>query len=362
MERRSLPAQTAEVILAQIRAAQWKTWLPGERQLSRLMQVSRGTVRSALTMLQQQKHVTAVASRGYRVTSRRSCRNAAKQRVLISLVSSEPIEIKRPYFALMVSQIRESAHARGWNVALYQGGHLFGARASTHLQRLVQSSPASCWILIHSTHQAQKWFADADLPALVSGHTYDGINLPSLDVDLRAAGHHAGIQLARMGHTHVVAVVSTQRLPGLIEGDTGFTEGFSSATENRGIILQLPFNGDDTALVRNLIRVMRQPERPTAILTETPNQYLTVISALAHLRLVVPGDVSVVSRLDDPFLKHLLPEPARYRVSPVLFARSLVRMAAHLALGENLTHTRRLLVPDFIRGGSLGLAARGQTD
>lgn len=359
MERLSLPAQAAEAILAKIRAAQWKNWLPGERQLSRLLQVSRGTVRSALTMLQQQKHVTVVASRGYRVTQRRSGRNPAKQRILINLVSSEPIEIKRPYFALMVGHIRESAQARGWNVALHNGGHLFGARAAIHLQHLVQSSPASCWILIHSTHRAQKWFVDAGLPALVSGHTYDGINLPGLDVDLWASGHHAAIQLARMGHTRVVTVVSKHRLPGLIEGDAGFAEGFGSATKNRGVILQLPYNGDDTALARNLMRMMKQSVRPTSILTETPNQYLTVMSALAQLRLVVPDDVSVVSRLDDSFLEHLVPEPARYHISPVVFARSLVRMVAHLALGENLPHTHRLLMPDFIRGGSLGPAAHG---
>lgn len=360
VERRSLPTETAEAILAQIRAAQWKTWLPSERQLSRLLQVSRGTVRSALTMLQQQGHVTVLPSCGYRVAHRRSGRNPTKSRISIGLVSSEPIETKRPYFALMVGQIRESAQARGWNVALHQGGHLFGARAAMHLQRLVQSAPASCWVLIRSTHKAQKWFADAGLSALVSGHTYDGINLPSLDVDLRAGGHHAGIQLARMGHTRVLTVVSTQRLPGLIEGDIGFAEGFGSATDNRGVNLQLPFNGNDTILVRNLMRVMRQPEPPTAIITETPNQYLTMLSALAQLRLVVPDDVSVVSRLDDPFLDHLVPKPARYRVSPVVFARALVRMAAHLALGEIMPHTRRLLVPDFIRGGSLGPATRKQ--
>jgi hypothetical protein len=29
MERLSLPAQAAEAILAKIRAAQWKNWLPG---------------------------------------------------------------------------------------------------------------------------------------------------------------------------------------------------------------------------------------------------------------------------------------------------------------------------------------------
>ena len=101
---------------------------------------------------------------------------------------------------------------------------------------------------------------------------------------------------------------------------------------------------------------MQRPVRPTAILTETPNQYLTVMSALARLRIAVPDDVSIVCRLDDPFLDHMVPEPTRYRVSPVTFARSLVRMAAHLAAGESLPQARRLLMPDFIRGGSLALA------
>lgn len=358
MERQSLPAQTAEAILAHLGKGAWKQWLPGERQIGEMLRVSRGTVRSALAILQQRQQVAAVASRGYRVTNRRGVGDRGTEELSIGLLSSEPLETKRPYFALMIGQIRELAQARGWKVVPHHGRRYFGSRAETELLRLVRSSRVSCWVLVHSSRRAQQWFAQARIPALVSGHTYEGISLPSVDVDFRAGGRHAGALLARLRHTCVATIVSRQRLPGLVEGESGFAAGFHGATGSRGAVLPVPFDGDHGALVRSLGQVMQRPVRPTAILTETPNQYLTVLSALARLRLAVPDDVSLVCRLDDPFLDHLVPEPTRYRVSPVTFARSLVRMAAHLATGEILPHARRLIIPDFVRGGSLGLACR----
>jgi DNA-binding LacI/PurR family transcriptional regulator len=352
--RSSLPAQTAAVVLAEIRRGRWREWLPGERQLSRDLRVSRGTVRTALGILERQEIVTPVSSQGHRIVVRPRQSAARRAKPVIGLLSPEPLEARRPYFAMMLDHLQESAHARGWEFRRYYGASYFGLTAESHLSRLVSDSRCACWILARATRVAQAWFSKRGVPAVVSGHTYEGIALPSIDVDHRGAGRHAGTTLARHGHRTAALVVSRERLPGLLVGEAGFLEGFRDSAGVENVILRVPYDGDDAALTAAVAKALEQPQRPTAVVTETPNQYLTVFSLLAQLRLVVPRDVSLVSRLDDPFLAHLTPEPARYRVSPVGFARALTTLLTHLVNGEKLPVAVREIVPEFIKGASIG--------
>jgi DNA-binding LacI/PurR family transcriptional regulator len=351
--RSSLPTQTAAIILEHIRRGRWRDWLPGERQLSGEFRVSRGTVRSALGILEHQRAVAAVSSEGHRVLQRARRQASHGERTMIGLLSPEPLENRRPYLAMMISHIREAAQARGWGFQRHSGPNYFGPKAESHLSRLIAESGCTCWILARATRRAQAWFAGREVPTVISGHTYEGIALPSVDVDHRAAGRHAGNHLARQGHSHVALIVSRERLPGLIAGEAGFTEGFCPRGTSGRNITRLPFESSPAALAAAVERSCRLANRPTAIVTETPDQYLAVFSALARLRLRVPEEISLVSRLDDPFLHSLVPEPARYQIDPALFARSLTTLLAHVVAGEKVPPVARELVPEFIPGASI---------
>lgn len=349
-----MPALTAGIIRRQIEGGRWRDWLPGERRLAQELRVSRGTVRAALAILAAGQSVRAVSSRGHRVASRRRRRDQGEGRTVIGLLSPEPIETRRPYFALLLAHLREAVAARGWTLQRHSGESFFGAQAAAHLERLVNQSSCAAWMLFHSTAAAQSWFRERGLPALVAGHNYEGIDLPSLDTDHRAAGRHAGLLLARHRHRDVALVVSRRRLPGLVEGEAGFNTGFNAgAGRDAATITRLPNDADPAALAAAVTRCLRRRPRPTAIVVEDPNQYLTVFSAVTALGLAVPTDVSLISRLDDPFLAHLVPPPARYRVEPAAFSRALMGLLARLTTREPLPSRGRKIVPDFIAGGSV---------
>ncbi|MFZ9839054.1 MAG: substrate-binding domain-containing protein [Opitutaceae bacterium] len=351
-QRQSLPQQAAAILREHLQRGRWRDWLPGERRLAAELRISRGTLRTALGILAAQDVIRGVASRGYRIHRRQRRVPAATRQVVIGLLSPEPLEVRRPYFAFLVDRLREAAAARGWSLQRHHGASYFQPGAEAHLDRLVQPAGCAAWVLFRSSRVAQEWFADRAIPALVSGHTYAGVKLPSLDVDHRAACRHAAQRLARLGHRHVALVSSRQRLPGLVEGETGFREGFRTAA-GPGLITRIPFEGEPAPLAAAVLRVRRTAVPPTAIVCETPNQYLTVASTLATLGTSVPGDCSLLSRLDDPFLADLYPEPARYRVDPAAIARTLVRLLNRLVAGEPMPSAARMVVPDFIPGGSV---------
>ena len=109
-----------------------------------------------------------------------------------------------------------------------------------------------------------------------------------------------------------------------------------------------------TGIGRGVQRLMEQKSAPTAILVANAYHYLAVASRLAQLGRKIPEDVSVVSRDDDLFLSYLVPEPARYVFNSHAFAKSLIGPISELLENTALTRRELRLIPEFVRGDSLG--------
>lgn len=354
--RRYLPSATAEAILRFHAAGRLAARLPGERKLCEVLQVSRGTLRQALHILRGRGELVTEGGRGHRLLGEVAKRADPDPGITVRFLSPEPLESRRAFFSLMLDKVQEAATARGWRVLRDHGAAFFGDRAEGRLEQLVVDSLGACWVLVHSSRAAQEWFSRRGVPVMVSGHTYPGIALPSLDVDHRASGYHAGTVLAQHGHEWVAMVVSDNPLPGLAEGEKGFYESFEKRRVGAGRITRLVDKGSDAVLGRALRRVFEGGSHPTAIVVETPAQYILAFSLLAQLRKVIPSDVSLISRLDDPFMRHFEPSPARYCLDPVRFSRALVTMVTHLTAGEALQTPARKIIPEFVAGRSVSVA------
>lgn len=88
-------------------------------------------------------------------------------------------------------------------------------------------------------------------------------------------------------------------------------------------------------------------------MTEHAKPYLTALSALAGARLTVPVDVSLVSRLNDRFLHHLMPATTRYHLNSVTMARHILTRLAHLVEGEKLSPPANEVIAVVAAGASL---------
>jgi DNA-binding LacI/PurR family transcriptional regulator len=92
--------------------------------------------------------------------------------------------------------------------------------------------------------------------------------------------------------------------------------------------------------------------RPTGWLLANAAHYLTVVSYLGSLGLKVPDDVSLISRDEEPFLRHLHPLPTHYTTSPVRFAKQLNRALQRLESGSMDAFSLRI-IPDLAVGRSV---------
>ena len=94
-----LADQVAQSIEHEIEAGRWREWLPSERALQRVLNVSRQTVRAALERLQASRRIVVEPYRGYRIATTKRARAAASPVTReVGVICSEPVYRMPPRF------------------------------------------------------------------------------------------------------------------------------------------------------------------------------------------------------------------------------------------------------------------------
>ncbi len=351
----SIASQVGASLREEILAGNYHV-LPNERELAHRLQVSRRTVRKALSILRAEGMVrtsgrsTIVVSAGGKTTG-------TNRRARINLLLPEPIEQARPFTALWIGLLTELLNEGGRRLEVISGHKYYGARSGQSLANLTASHPAHCWILARSNRPLQQWFHDRGLPAIIAGSTYPGIAIPSVDADHGALSRHASAQFMRHGHTRLALFLEQIRHAGDAETELGFKAGLTGPVGMEPPVISRVERTPE-AVIRELKRLLSLRSPPTGFLLCNSFSYLTVLSYFASLGLRIPDDFSLISQDEGPFLAHVYPSPARYLTNPKKFAAALNRTVKRILENDVPQDFKVRIMPDFIAGGSVGEAKR----
>ncbi len=352
-QRQSLVAQTAAFLAERIAAGEWRDWLPGERTLCDLLQVSRNTLRAALARLAREGRVRAEHGAGHRILVA-APREAVRAATDVALLAPEPIERLRPNQNLWIDDLRALLSERGVKLRVFHGRAYYGAGAGPALRKLVTRHPHGCWVLLLASETMQRWFAAHRVPCVLAGSPYPGIDLPFRDLDHRAMCRHAAGVLLGLGHRRITLLAPRAKRAGDLASEAGFLEAVrqSRCTDVAAAILH--HDESVASAAETARRLVRQRPRPTALVTVHPYFHLAVATRLQQLGVRVPADLAMISRDDDPFLAFLSPVPARYVAGPHPFARSLLRPVLELLAGGAVSARVGWIMPEFHRGETIG--------
>lgn len=358
-KRQSLVAQTIAVLDAQIAAREWRDWLPSERSLCHLLQVSRNTLRAALAQMTRDGRIRPVHGAGNQILDSRAARRPRRAGSGdVGLLTPEPIERLRPVQTLWIDEMRALLSERGIRLRVFHGRHYYSPKPGAALHRLVTRSPHGCWMVMLADKPVQRWFSQNRIPCVIAGSVHAGVALPFRDLDHRAMCRHAAGVLLGLGHRRLVLLTPKSRRAGDLESEAGFIEGVRGSRHADAEAVVLTHEESVAGVVRALGRVLKLRPAATALLVVHPHNYLAVASRLARSGVRVPEDISLISRDDDPFLSYLAPAPARYVASPQLMAKSLLRPVLDLLEGNAVTSRASLIMPEFLRGESIAAPPR----
>lgn len=351
--RQSLVSQTASLLCAEIEQGTWGEWLPGERILCESLQVSRNTLRAALTQLKRDGVVRPDHGTGNRILKRPKVPPSGLKAHDVGLLTPEAIERLRPSMTLWIDELRAMLSERECRLHVFHGPQYFRSNPASALEKLVSQHPHGCWILALSERASQEWFAKQGLPCVVAGSVHEEVDLPFRDLDHRAICRHAAGVMLGHGHRKVALLIQNALRAGDLESEAGFTEGIRDSPHREAEVAVVYHNASVKGIMSAMRRLMGQKAPPTALLVANAYHYLTVIGCLTQMGWRVPQDVSVVSRDEDPFLSFLVPTPTRYEASPMTMAKALLRPLIEGLEGGVITQRAHRFMPNFIRGETL---------
>jgi DNA-binding LacI/PurR family transcriptional regulator len=349
-QKTSLVAQAAGLIREEIEAGRWSHWLPGEHELCAQLHISRTTLRGALEELSRQQLIKSQQGKRREITLRSLPPKTKSNRVV--LLMPDPLEgmLVR---AFLIDRLREHLARVGYLLETHVSRIPFRARSSQELEKLAAMLNPAGWVLMGSTELLQKWFAERQLPCVIAGTRYEGIQLPSVDIDYAAVCHHAVGQFLARGHERLVLLNPDPGAAGEIVTEAGFLKATGEVKGRKVEAIVVRHNGKMEHICSRLQVLMERRQRPTAFLVSRARHALTVLCYMSQRGFRVPDDVAVISRDHETFLEDVTPTVARYYNKPDVLSARLSRTVAEMVLGTNRIVDHKIM-PQFIRGETLG--------
>ncbi|HWL53250.1 MAG TPA: GntR family transcriptional regulator [Chthoniobacteraceae bacterium] len=349
----SLAAQVSQIVAKEINAGTWQTHLPPERELASSLQVSRPTLRAALSHLEQQGIIRRGGRKGHEIALRVSSpEKRVKARTVGVLFRGQSASLN-PSLTLILLKIQHWLHNRGYEMDLHFERPLPKSRTEAHLSEFIARNPAACWLLIGSNPYIQQWFSQKRIPAVVAGSSAPQLQLPCFDIDYTAACRHAAGHLWRKGHRTVAMLTPASEMPGDRMSEESFVAGLLSAgcPENQVSLVHHAPDGSDIPLL--IGRLLAKRRRPTALLVNRPRAFLTVLSALQQERWHLPRDLSLICRDHEDFLEYLVPDVSRYIVNSGNYSQRILQCLLEMVETGGSTQRSILVIPEFHEGATV---------
>lgn len=354
-QRPSLVAQTVEILREGILAGRWRDSLPGERQLSASLQISRSTLRSALAIISGEKLLSVRKRHPSRITLPGS-KSSYREQLWggrVACILPEPLWQQRAFMMLWLDLTRERLQKTGTVLDIQAGQRYYKKDAARFLQELTRRHPRDCWLLLKSTLPMQSWFQKSGLPVIITGSLMDGITMPSLDYDHYKVGRHAaGVFLGR-GHRNIAMICGKPNNAGVIACEAAF-RGVVTKSTHADVKYAVEYHNETVAgICRAMDRLLACLPRPTALFFMPSKDWLTASGYLAARGVRIPQDMSIILAQDDPHFSQLYPEPARYLTSSSVYSKQLVRMIQQIREHTLPGNIKTRLLPVFAEGKSI---------
>lgn len=350
--RLDLVSSIVDALMQSIERGEWGEYLPAERQLCKDLQVGRSSLRKAIIVLQKNRVLDVAHGKRTRILRRHKKVRTRKSRIVAALVKGSP-ENMDPVTSWRLNNLQHDLHAAGLSLEIFCEGNEIRGLASLHIDKLLATRKAACWIVFAGNQHIQQLFSGNRVNSFLVGTPHPGIDMPYIDIDFRAACRHAAGQLLRLGHKNIALIARNVKFPGTMASIEGFLEvaGQHPAGEISAQVIK--FEDDVRTISPLLKKLMKSSARPTGVLTISAELALMTLTSVISCGLSVPNDISLISRDFRHFLQYTDPPIAGYDINHNLFRKRLTKSVLELIDTGAVTTRAGLVVPEMRDGKSI---------
>lgn len=353
-ERPSLIAQTVAAIRENILAGSWNERLPSERELCRLFQISRPTVRSGLQILARDGFISINQGKRSCILVDQPAASSSGVRSCVALVSKLPLHLLSRNRIFLVDYLQRVLQDQGLDLEIVAHPGFGTQRPSAAINSLAERGSYKAFVLLTCSREVQTWFCSQSLPSITLGSVFPGISMPSIDVDYRSIGRHAAGIFLGAGHRRAVWIVPEGRHAGNVETEQSFIETFNNSNHKTEACRIIRCTSSRDELIQKLDQLPSAPRNPTAFFVMESFATTTLVTYLLERGRRIPADASIITRDYDELLRWISPDIAHYMPPLRRIAARISRMVVEMARSTSHPGDSVRMMPDFRKGDSIG--------
>ena len=223
----------------------------------------------------------------------------------------------------------------------------------------VARTPADAWVVLAGSRDVLAWFARQQTPALAIFGIFTGLPIAATSLRKTPAMRAALRRLADLGHRRIVLLTREERRkpePALFERN--YLDELAALGLRIGSY-NLPDWEESRAGLQKCLDALFAYTPPTALLIEDIQFFIPVQQYLAHHKIEVPGQVSLICHDSQPIFDWSFPAIAQISGDYDQVVKKAVRWAENAARGK--ANRRQVLVDAaFVEGGTIGPLTGGR--
>ncbi len=352
--RKTLAQQTADGIRNAIQRGDYKKHLPAERTLSRDLNVSRPTLRSALKLLLGEGIIEREDSSKALTIKIKRKRKVQKATTHVRFLEIEDDEHPQDYaLNARIRFLTEHFQERKVDFSIESLSGYYRNSPAKALERLLGRRHADLWILRSCTYAVQRWFWRQNIPCVIMGSSYKGIGYDSIDRDNHAICRHAAGMLIARGHQSLAVIHPSSSRMGDVLSLEGFQEGVQISSNKRVTLATQACTMSRKGICNAVDSLLADPARPDGWFILHPTTYMTVCTYLARLGIVIGKQISLICEHPDPHFEHIVPSAAHYQCDDNELNRQFLKLLCQKLDGAPSENRKYFVISHFKPGESL---------
>jgi GntR family transcriptional regulator of arabinose operon len=274
--------------------------LPSENEIAELFNVSRHTVRQALSYLVQEGWIYKERGKGSFYSKKRNNEVKINVAVLTTYISDY-------IFPKIISGIEEELRRKGYNLLLFNSNNnietereCFEIIINQNISGLIVEPAQSTINNLH--HDSIKKLEKNDIKYIAINANCDEENSAYIIVDDEQGGYKLAKYLLELGHRNIAALFKVDDLQGE-KRRSGYIKALKEygLSFNKNIVGEYITDNQEMYIDHFIKKLLNLEQRPTAILCYNDKVALRVIDNCRRENIKIPKELSIVS-FDDSAL------------------------------------------------------------
>jgi DNA-binding LacI/PurR family transcriptional regulator len=354
-QRQSLADQAADYLRSALASKRWKGVLPGIRQLTAELKVSRTCLDRALARLTHEGLIEAgEAGHPRRIVERGDSAPQERKIRRVGCLLDVPLYNQDAPTREGMNAIREALDARGIEFTISRKTLRDLAQPRSLLPGLIGHQQADCWMVQGASKDIIKWFTEQSLPFLCLGGRVRDLPVSAVGYDASSGVAAAVGHFVAAGHQRIVMPVPNwwrcdECGPSLSEEK--FTERMKQAGLRVGPF-NLPLWDNTPAGWLKLLDELFSFTPPTAIIVHVVPMLVALQSFMMERGLRIPQDVSVILLAGTPTIDWMRPTVTHFERPSTEYVDAIVNWVQRLGT-ESATHEKVMLPGIFHEGATV---------